>query len=165
MLSHVFVDFFNIIDPEMVMREGVLLPWTSALRPMLEASTEGPDPADMQVVITHLPVGNSDRIPSLFPEVDLILDGTLILPRQAFRIVQTVMMSTAGKGQQIGRLDLTVWDRESRPDRRPSVRGFQGLQIQLPMDYPTDREVSGRIEAFRARLVADGLVLPPPPRR
>jgi 2',3'-cyclic-nucleotide 2'-phosphodiesterase (5'-nucleotidase family) len=159
------IDFFNIIDPEMIVREGLLEPWSASLRSLLTASEEGPDPADMQVVITHLPVGVSDRVPSLFPEVDLILDGTLILPRQAFRIVQTVVMSTAGKGQQIGRLDLTVWNRAERPARRPAVRGFQGLQIRLPLDYPSDPEVRARIEAFRAQLAAEGLVLPPPPER
>jgi 2',3'-cyclic-nucleotide 2'-phosphodiesterase (5'-nucleotidase family) len=158
------VDFFCIIDPEMVRREGMLIPFEEPLRSELNRSANGEDPADLQVVISHLPIGFSDRLPEHFPEIDLILDGTLILPRQAFRTGDhTVMMSTAGKGQQVGILNLTVWKREHRPVGVPAILGFQGLQVPLPMEYPTDAEVAGRIEAFRQQLIKDGLIPPSVP--
>lgn len=158
------VDFFCIVDPGLVPREGIVVPWEEPLREGLRRSGFGADPADLQVVITHLPVRMSDRLPGEFPEIDLILDGTLILPRQASRIDRNVVvMSTAGKGQQVGVLDITAWKRERRPEGRPAILGFQGLQIRLPREYPADPEAGRRLRAFREQLVRDGLIPSPPP--
>jgi 2',3'-cyclic-nucleotide 2'-phosphodiesterase (5'-nucleotidase family) len=160
-IGGVKLDIFNVIDPQMISREGVLVPWEEALREGLAESTRGSDPADLQVVISHMAIGTSDRMPAHFPEVDLILDGTLILPRQAYRIEDTVVMSTAGKGQNVGDLTMTAWLSDHRPADMPAILRFQGLQVRLPLSYRQDPDVRRRLDAFREELVKVGLIIPP----
>lgn len=157
------VDIFNVVDPEMVPREGILLPWGATLGEALGRSASGEEgrvPADLQVVIAHVPFSQVDRIPGRFPEADVVLDGALLLPRQAQRIEQGVVMSTSGKGQHLGVLDLRVWPRDQQRSGRGAVLGFQGLNVDLPMDHPADPQVRSRMEAFRQQLIRDGLILP-----
>ena len=159
------LDIFNVIDPQMIARAGVLVPWEEALREGLAESTDGSDPADLQIAITHMAIGTSDRIPRHFPEIDLILDGTLILPRQAYRIEGAVVMSTAGKGQNVGDLMVTAWLADHRPANMPAILSFQGLQVRLPLSHRQDPDVRRRLEAFREELIKDGLIIPPGPFR
>jgi 2',3'-cyclic-nucleotide 2'-phosphodiesterase (5'-nucleotidase family) len=162
-LGGLTIDIFNVVDPEMVPREGILTPWETALREALARSsttTAGEPPADLQLVITHVPFNQVDRIPGRFPEADLVLDGALLLPRQALRIEDAVVMSTSGKGQHLGVLNLRVRPLAEQRRGRPAVLGFQGLNIDLPMDDPGDPGVRARLDAFRAQLIKDGLILP-----
>jgi 2',3'-cyclic-nucleotide 2'-phosphodiesterase (5'-nucleotidase family) len=162
-LGGLTIDILNVVDPEMVPREGILTPWELALREALARSsttTAGESPADLQLVITHVPFNQVDRIPGRFPEADLVLDGALLLPRQALRIEDTVVMSTSGKGQHLGVLNLRISPLAEQRRGRPAVLGFQGLNIDLPMDYPVDPAVRARMDAFRTQLIKDGLILP-----
>jgi hypothetical protein len=162
-LGGLIVDFFNVVDPEMVPRAGILLPWGTTLDEALVRSAAGEGgrtPADLQVVIAHVPFSQVDRIPGRFPEADVVLDGALLLPRQAQRIERGVVMSTSGKGQHLGVLDLRIWPRAEQRAGRDAVLGFQGLNVDLPMEYPADPQVRARMEAFRQQLIRDGLILP-----
>jgi 2',3'-cyclic-nucleotide 2'-phosphodiesterase (5'-nucleotidase family) len=63
------LDIFNVIDPQMISRKDILAPWEEALREGLAASSGGSDPADVQIVISHMAIGVSDRWPGHFPEI------------------------------------------------------------------------------------------------
>jgi hypothetical protein len=69
-------------------------------------------------------------------------------------------MSTSGKGQHLGVLNLRIRPLAEQRRGRPAVLGFQGLNIDLPMDYPVDPAVRARMDAFRTQLIKDGLILP-----
>jgi len=154
------LDFFCIVDPRLVPRKDILTPWEDALGSCLDSSANGENPADLQVVIIHAPFRDAEAIPGQFPEIDLLLDGEMLLPRQAFRREKTVSMSAAGKGQQLAILDITGLPRERQEEGRWVVTGFQGRHIPLPPGAPSDSEVRHRMRAFKAKLVEEGLIPP-----
>ena len=154
------LDFFCVVDPRLVPRKDILTPWEDALGSCLDASVNGEDPADLQVVIIHAEFHDAEAIPRRFPKIDLLLDGDMLLPRQAFRRENTVSMSAAGKGQQLAILDITSLPRDRQEESRWVVTGFQGRHIPLPPGAPSDSEVWHRMRAFKAKLAEEGLIPP-----
>ena len=161
----IVLEVFAVVEPARAGGHAGLLPWEPALRLALERSAEHPDPADVRVVIAHLsPADLDERLASL-DKVDLILDGTSMAPRQAWRRHQSVLMAADSRGQQVARLDLTVVPRRA-PLRgnRAGIVGFQGWHIPLQLSLPGDQDVRRRMEGFRSRLLGRGLI-PPRDRR
>ncbi|MFO7768408.1 MAG: hypothetical protein R6W82_05580 [bacterium] len=140
-----------------VVEEGAaekLVPWEEALAGALEEVSD----ADLRVVIAHLGFETVQGLPERFPLADVVLDAARLIPRQAMRYRGALLMSAAGKGQQLAVLDLTV---DPSPGRRGrGVTAFQGRHILLEPESPADPDVKARMGAFRARLVRDGLILP-----
>ena len=154
------LDFLNVVDPDEAGRDGILEPWESSLRSALAASDSGEDPADMQVVIVHTSFREAEEIPNRFPEIDVLLDGEMILHRQAFRREHTISMSAAGKGQRLAILDITGVPRTEQSEGSWVVSGFQGRHIPMPPGSASDTDTWHRMRAFRAELVEEGLIPP-----
>lgn len=159
-LAELKVDFFNVVDPDLFARGGILTRWEDVLRRHLFISSNGENPADVQVVIAHVPFQVAEAMPGWFPEIDIILNGAMMIPRQAWRIEKCVTMTVAGKGQHLAQLDVTAVPKEMQMANSAVISGFQGLIIPLPPDYMGDREVRRRMDTFKARLIKDGLILP-----
>jgi len=154
------LDFLNVVDPDQAGRKGILRPWESSLRSALAASDSGDDPADMQVVIVHSSFRTTEDIPNRFPEIDVLLDGEMILHRQAFRKERTISMSAAGKGQRLAVLDITGVPRAEQSEGSWVVSGFQGRHIPMPPGSASDTDTWHRMRAFRTELVEEGLIPP-----
>ncbi len=154
------LDFFNLVDPNLVSRKEILTPWESTLRSALAASTVGEDPADLQVVIIHTLFRTAEAIPGKFPEIDVLLDGEMLLHRQAFRRENTICMSAASKGQRLAVLDITGVPKANQREGNWVVAGFQGRHISLPPGAASDTDTWQRMRAFKAELVEEGLIPP-----
>ncbi len=155
------VDFFCIVEPDMIPGEDApVTRWEEVLAQVLEQSSRGSDPADVQIVIAHVQFAVVDKIPAWYPDIDMLFHGNWQLPRQAFRIGTCVAMSAAGKGQMLGLLDASVLPRERQQENRPVFTGFQGLHVAMPPEAPFDAEVRSRMNEFRRQLIRDGLILP-----
>jgi len=148
--------FLAVAEGEGQAAEEKLVPWERALERGLREASD----ADLRVVIAHLDFPTVQALPARFPQADVVLDAARIIPRQAMRHGGAILMSAAGKGQELAVLDLTV-DPSRRGTGRPVVTGFRGRHIRLPPDSPADPDVTARMDAFRARLVREGLILPP----
>lgn len=154
------LDFLNFVDPELAGRKEILSPWESSLRSALAASDSGDDPADMQVVIVHASFRITEEIPNRFPEIDVLLDGEMMLHRQAFRREHTISMSAAGKGQRLAILDITGVPKAEQSEGSWVVSGFQGRHIPMPPGSASDTDTWHRMRAFRIEMVEEGLIPP-----
>ena len=159
-IAELQVDFFNLVDPDLVAREGILTPWESTLRSAIADTENGRDPSDMQIVIAHVPFVEAEKIPERFPDIDVLLDGDMLLHRQAFRRDDTISMSAAGKGQRLAVLDITGVPREDLQEGSWVVAGFQGRHIPLPPGSASDSDTWHRMRAFREELIREGLIPP-----
>lgn len=74
------VDLFNVVDPALVGRPGVVEGWEEPLREYLRDFETGRDPADLQIVIAHVSFAVAEAMPARFPEIDLLLDGDMLAP-------------------------------------------------------------------------------------
>jgi len=161
-LEGLTIDVFNVVEPQTLGSDGERLVsrWEEILTSELERSSNGADPADLQMVIANVQWRVSEEMPEWYPQIDIIINGTWLLPRQATRIRDTVAMTAAGKGQMLSTLDIQAYPRENQREGRPAIIGFQGLQLALDPGYPSAPAVKSRMIAFRDQLIRDGLILP-----
>lgn len=160
-LGELKVDFFNVVEPQNVTRSGLVTRWEELLTEMLNESANGEDPADVQVVIAHVPWTTTEHMPEWYPEIDIIVNGTWLLPRQGFRIRNAVSMTAAGKGQMVAMLDVNnVLPKFYQRDDRPTIAAFQGIHVKLDPGAHHDPELRARMDAFKQQLIRDGLILP-----
>ncbi len=151
-----------MVEPQILGNDGESLAsrWEEILTEELERSSNGADPADVQMVIANVQWGVSEAMPEWYPQIDIIINGTWMLPRQATRIGNTVAMTAAAKGQMLSTLDIQAYPRENQREGRPTIIGFQGLQLALDPAKPSAPEIKSRMVAFRDQLIRDGLILP-----
>ncbi len=161
-LGELTIDVFSVVEPQTLGNNGeeIVSRWEGILTDALERSTNGDDPADLQLVIANVQWGVSEEMPEWYPQIDIIINGTWLLPRQATRIRDTVSMTAAGKGQMLATLDISALTRSNQREGRPAIIGFQGLQVALDPNYPSAPRVKARMVAFREQLIRDGLILP-----
>ena len=154
------IEVLNIIDPDLV--EGGtenLLPWRRALEEALAET--GPEPADLRILVAHLDIAGLLTFPvEAFPQLDVVLYGSTVIPRRADRLGGALVMGTGANGQYIGVLDLQVQSRRSRGESAPAVISFEGRNLTLEPDFPADKAVADRMERFRMDLVRRGLIPP-----
>ncbi len=161
-LGELTMDVFSVVEPQTLGNDGerIVSRWEEILTRELETSTNGDDPADLQMVIANVQWGVSEEMPEWYPQIDILINGTWLLPRQATRIRDTVSMTAAGKGQMLASLDISAFARSNQREGRPAILGFQGLQIALNPVFPSAPRVKARMVAFREQLIRDGLILP-----
>ncbi|MFC1545155.1 hypothetical protein ACFL44_00515 [Gemmatimonadota bacterium] len=161
-LGELTMDVFSVVEPQTLGNEGekIVSRWEEILTRELERSTNGNDPADLQMVIANVQWGVSEEMPEWYPQIDILINGTWLLPRQATRIRDTVNMTAAGKGQMLASLDISAFARSNQREGRPAILGFQGLQVALDPAHPSAPRVKARMVAFREQLIRDGLILP-----
>ena len=164
-IAGIILEFFAIVDPLAAGEPAALVAWEPALRTALQASANRADPADVRVVIAHLPAaGYGAGLAALLAleGVDLVLDGTTMMPRDAWRYQSGfVLMNAANRGQQLALLDLEVVPRAiPMPDERAGIVDFQGLHVPLPPTHPVNPDIRHRMDAFRSKLVSLGLIPP-----
>ncbi len=161
-LGGLIIDVFSVVEPQILGNDGESLAsrWEEILTEELERSSNGADPADVQMVIANVQWGVSEAMPEWYPQIDIIINGTWMLPRQATRIGNTVAMTAAAKGQMLSTLDIQAYPRENQREGRPTIIGFQGLQLALDPAKPSAPEIKSRMVAFRDQLIRDGLILP-----
>lgn len=161
-LGELTIDVFCVVEPQILGQNGeeIVSRWEEVLTDELERSSNGDDPADLQLVIANVQWGVSEEMPEWYPQIDIIINGTWLLPRQATRIRDTVNMTAASKGQMLATLDISAYTRSNQREGRPAIVGFQGLQVTLNPNYPSAPRVKARMVAFREQLIRDGLILP-----
>ncbi|MFC1529259.1 hypothetical protein ACFL6R_00910 [Gemmatimonadota bacterium] len=154
------LDFFNVVEPDLVAREGLLLPWRDILTTRLRESEQGDDPADLQIVIAYVDWDVSEAMPEEFPEIDVIFNATWNHPRQGIRVGDSVAMTAQWRGQSVAQLDLTSRSLASQESGRSAILGFQGRHIQLKQTADSDASVYGRMTALIEQLRRDNLIPP-----
>ena len=92
--------------------------------------------------------------------LDVLLDGDMLLHRQAFRRNDTISMSAAGKGQRLAVLDITGVPRESLNEGSWVIAGFQGRHIPMPPGSASDTQTWHRMRKLKEDLIRDGLIPP-----
>jgi hypothetical protein len=161
-LGELTIDVFSVVEPQTLGNDGESLVsrWEDILSEELERSSNGADPADLQMVIANVQWRVSETMPEWYPQIDIIINGTWLLPRQATRIGNTVAMTSAAKGQMLSTLDIQAYPRANQRGSRPAIIGFQGLQLALDPTQPSAPEIKSRMVAFRDQLIREGLILP-----
>jgi len=159
-LGNLKVDVFNVVDPRRLTQPELVQGWEKILKSVLEESENGKDPADLQMVIAHVSWEITETMPKIYPEIDLIFNGTWVLPRQGYRIMDSVSMTAAGKGQLLAILNISALPLANRREGRPMITGFQGLHVALSPDSPSDPEVLDRMNTFKSELKRDNLIPP-----
>jgi len=154
------LDFFNVVEPDLVAREGLLLPWRDILATRLRESEQGDDPADLQFVIAYVDWDVSEAMPDEFPEIDVIINATWHLPRQGTRVGNSVGMTAAWRGQSLAQLDLTSRSLASQTSGQSAILGFQGRHIQLKQSADSDASVYELMSALIEQLRRDNLIPP-----
>ncbi|MFC1545308.1 hypothetical protein ACFL44_01310 [Gemmatimonadota bacterium] len=159
-LGGLTLDFFNVIEPDLVTRPGLLTPWRDSLRDLLRESEHGKDPADLQVVIAHVAWETSESMPEVFPAIDVIINGFMLLPRQGIRVGNSVAMTAVARGQKVAVLELTSRSLLSQRTGESAILEFQGRHIELKQTSLSDPGVYERMTAFLQELKRDNLIPP-----
>jgi len=159
-IGELTLDFFNVVEPDLVTRPGLLLPWRTTLGEHLHASEHGEDPADLQVVIAHVAWETSESMPAEFQAIDVIINGIMIIPRQGTRVGNSIGMTASGKGQMLALLDLTSRSLSSQQMGQSAILGFQGRHIELKQSSLSDPSVYERMTTFLQELKRDNLIPP-----
>jgi len=156
------LDFFSIVEPDLVAREGLILPWRDILAERLRESEQGDDPADLQVVIAYVSWDVSEAMPDEFPEIDAIINATWNHARQGTRVGNSVAMTSHWRGQSLAQLDLTSRSLAAQRSGQSAILGFQGRHIRLKQTNDSDASVYDRMTALIDQLRRDNLIPPLP---
>lgn len=159
-LGELTLDFFNIVEPDLVERSGLVSSWRAILHESLYESAHGENPADLQVVIAHIRWDTSESMPADYPEIDVLINGMLTIPRQGTRVENSIGMTAAHRGQMLAVLDLTSRMLPYQKDGKSAILGFHGHHIRLLPSSDSDLEVYQRISALIEELRRDNLIPP-----
>lgn len=159
-LGELTLDFFNVVDPALVAKPGLVSPWRETLRESLYQSEHSDEPADLQIVIAHVPWETAKKMSDEFPTIDVFINGIMILPMQGMRTGNSIGMTVAGNGQMISVLDLTSRLLPDQQSGQSAIIGFQGRHIALSPSSDSNPEVFERMNVFKRKLRQNNLIPP-----